>query len=255
MKKILQISKFTFIEVYRSKMMYGLLILALSLLVLAYVASEFAYGASEKVALDFAIGSMSISNIFIAILLGTTLLSKEIESKTLYMILSRPLSRNSFLIGKIIGLSSVLIFNTIFLTIVGIVVYVLLGGKFTSFIFLVSFFSLCESFLLMLFGVLFSLITSQALSVIFSILFLIVGHTISETLTNFFAKNNAVFSNVLKVARFIIPDLERLNLKDFLLYNQNLDSTFHLANLAYAVFYIMALLIMISIVFSRKNLD
>jgi len=107
MKNILTIAKFTFIEVYRSKIMLGVVFLALGMLIMTMVASAFAYGAPDKVALDFAIGMMSVANLLIAIFLGVTLISKEIESRTLYMVLSRPISRFAFLLGKIFGLSSV----------------------------------------------------------------------------------------------------------------------------------------------------
>ena len=111
MKNTVTIAKYTFIEVYRSKIMLGIVFLAIAMMMMTIVASVFAYGAPEKVALDFAIGMMSIANLLIAIFLGVTLVSKEIESRTLYMVLSRPISRFAFLVGKIGGLSSVLIIN------------------------------------------------------------------------------------------------------------------------------------------------
>ncbi len=114
MKNTITIAKYTFVEVYRSKIMLGIIFLAIGMLMITMVASVFAYGAPEKVALDFAIGMMSVANLLIAIFLGVTLISKEIESKTLYMILSRPINRFEFLTGKVIGLSTVLIVNTFF---------------------------------------------------------------------------------------------------------------------------------------------
>jgi ABC-type transport system involved in multi-copper enzyme maturation permease subunit len=255
MKNTLVIAKYTFIEVYRSKIMYGLLVLAIALFVVTYIASEFAYGAPDKIALDFSIGIMSISNLIISIFLGATLLSKEIESRTLYMILSRPLSRNNFLIGKVIGLSSVILINSFFLTLVGSVMFNFLGGVFSKLLLWVVLFSFFESLIIMLFGVLFSLITNITMAVMFTILVLICGHTITETMSNFFAKTNVVFSKILSISLLIIPDLERLNLKDFLIYNQSLPGTYLGGTLVYVLFYLAALTLLISFVFKRKNLD
>ena len=255
MKNTYVIAKFTFIEVYRSKIMIGLLILAMSLLLVTYIASEFAYGAPAKIALDFSVGIMSFSNLMVSIFLGATLISKEIESKTLYMILSRPLSRNSFLIGKVLGLSSVLVFNTLFLTLVGFLVFTFLGGSTDSLFITTALFSLLEAIIIMCFGVLFSLITNVVLSVIFTLMVLIAGHSFNESMSNFFAKTNPFFSSILKFTSFILPDLERFNLKDFLIYRQNLDPNFISFNFVYGVVYLLIMLILISFVFKNKNLD
>ena len=78
MKNIITVTKFTFLEVYRSRLMISLVFLALGLVLVTFVASEFAYGAPAKVALDVGLGIMSISNLIISIFIGSTLLNKEI---------------------------------------------------------------------------------------------------------------------------------------------------------------------------------
>lgn len=67
MKKTLIVAKYTFIEVYRSKVMMSIVFIATGLMLVAYVASEFAYGAPAKVALDCGFGLMSLSNIVMGI--------------------------------------------------------------------------------------------------------------------------------------------------------------------------------------------
>ncbi|MDO9181767.1 MAG: ABC transporter permease subunit, partial [Bacteriovorax sp.] len=128
MNKTSVVAKYTFIEVYRSKVMLSIVFIAIGLVFISYVASEFAYGAPAKVALDFGFGLTSISNLIMSIFIGSTLLSKEIENRTLYMILSRPISRTSFMLGKVIGLSSVLIINTLILSLLSVGIYCFLGG-------------------------------------------------------------------------------------------------------------------------------
>lgn len=255
MKNILTIAKFTFIEVYRSKIMLGVVFLALGMLIMTMVASAFAYGAPDKVALDFSIGMMSVANLLIAIFLGVTLISKEIESRTLYMVLSRPISRFAFLLGKIFGLSSVLIINTIFLTLVGLMSYRYLGGTGEELVYWVAFFSFIEAVIVMLFGVMFSLISNPSLASVFTILTLVSGHTITSTLTNFFAKTSNLTMIVLKYSLFFIPDFERINLKDFLIYKQQIANSYLYSSLAYVLLYIAVLMIVVSMIFSRKNLD
>lgn len=255
MKKTFIVAKYTFIEVYRSKVMISILFIALGLVVVSYIASEFAYGAPTKVALDFGFGLTSISNLIMAIFIGSTLLSKEIENRTLYMILSRPISRTSFMLGKAIGLSSVLVVNTLMLSLVSVGIYHYLGGQINALMFWAAWFSLIEAFVIMLFAILFSLITSNALAIIYTITAWIVGHSLSATSKILFAKTNVFFNYTLKTIACLIPDLEKLNLKDLLIYEQNISLSYLLQAQIYVSIYIVALLFLISFLFKNKNLD
>ena len=67
---------------------------------MTYVATEFTYGVPEKIALDFGMGMMSLSSVAIAIFFGSVILAKDIETRTIYMVISRPLSRYSFYAWK-----------------------------------------------------------------------------------------------------------------------------------------------------------
>ncbi len=255
MNKTLTVAKYTFIEVYRSKVMLSIVFIAIGLIIISYVASEFAYGAPAKVALDFGYGLTSISNIIMSIFIGSNLLSKEIESRTLYMILSRPISRTSFMLGKVIGLSSVLIINTIILSLVSVGIYKFLDGEINILMIWAAWFSFVEAFIVMLVAILFSLSTSNALAVIYTIIFWIAGHSISTTSKILFAKSNSFFSISLKNISCIVPDLEKINLKDFLIYEQSVTVDFLFRTQLYAIIYIAALLFMISYFFKNKNLD
>lgn len=255
MKNILIVAKYTFIEVYRSKVMMSILFLALGLILITYVASEFAYGAPTKVALDFGLGITSLSNLGMAIFIGSTLLTKEVEQKTLYMILSKPISRPSFLIGKIIGLSSVLLVNTIVLSALSVGIFIFIGGKFHELIYWASLFSFLESFVILLIAVLFSLITNTAMSVIYTIVVAVVGHSLNETSKILFAKINPFFNTLVKIGNVILPNLYKLNLKDFVLYQQTVSFDYLSKVLLYFLLYTTALLIFVVQVFKSKNLD
>lgn len=255
MKKTFIVAQYTFIEVYRSKVMVSILFIALGLVAVTYVASEFAYGAPAKVALDFGFGLTSISNIIMAIFIGSTLLSKEIENRTLYMVLSRPISRASFMLGKVIGLSCVLVVNTLTLSVISAGIYNFLGGEITSLMFWTGWFSFMEALIIMLFAILYSLITSNALAVIFTITTLIVGHALSATSKIIFTKANTFFNYTLKAVSALIPDLEKINLKDLLIYEQAISSSYVFKAQVYVTLYIAAQLLIISFLFKNKNLD
>lgn len=255
MKNTLIVARYTFTEVYRSKVMTSIVFLAVFLLVVTYVASEFAYGAPAKVALDFGLGVITLSNLGMAIFIGATLLSKEIEQKTLYMILSRAVSRNSFLIGKIIGLSSVLLINTFVLSLTSLSIYLYLKGTFQSLYLWAVYFTFIEAFIVLLFAVLFSLMTNTTMAVVYSIIVFIIGHALNETSKLFFAKTNVVMKEILNISFYFVPNFFKLNLKDFVLYKKELGLEYVLGMQAYALAYILGMLILITYIFKNKNLD
>ncbi len=255
MKKTLIVAKYTFIDVYRSKVMVSILFMGIGLLIATYIASEFAYGAPAKVALDFGLGLMTISNLVMAIFIGATLLRKEIEQRTLYMILSRSISRSSFLVGKILGLSIVLLINTLVLSLMGIAIFLFLGGSFQTLIIWAILFSFFEAFLTLLFAVFFSLITNTAMAIIYTVVVFIVGHSLNATAKNLFVKSNAVFQSIIDTANIFIPHYYKLNLKDFILYKQVLEFDYLVNTQMYVIAYALALLFLIAYVFKNKNLD
>ncbi|MEA9354663.1 ABC transporter permease subunit [Bacteriovorax sp. PP10] len=253
--KLLTIAKFTFLEVYRSKLMLGLVFLGFGLSLITYVASEFAYGASAKVALDVGLGIMSLSNLAIAIFIGSTLLSKEIEQRTLYMILSRPISRTSFLLGKILGLSSVLLLNTLILGILSIFLFMQQGGTGQALFPWVLLFSFFEALIILVFAVFFSLITNVTLSVICTFAICVTGHALNETSRLILVKLSPVLKLIIDTCFFFIPNLYKLNLKDFLLYQQTIDLNYLVMTQAYALLYLTAMFALIMLLFKNKNLD
>lgn len=255
MKDLLTVSKFTFFEVYRSKLMVSLFFLVLGLIIASYVSSSFGYGAPAKIALDVGLGIMSLSNLVIAILIGSTLLSKEIEQRTLYMIISRPISRGSFIIGKILGLSSILVLNSFILGIVSIGLFLYFGGVFQALFFWTLYFSFLEALTVLLFAVLFSLITNNTLAIIYTVVIFIAGHAINETAKLWFAKVSPLFSSILDVSLFLIPNFYRLNLKDFLIYQQNISTSYLQLTQLYILIYLAALITAIILIFKNKNLD
>lgn len=253
--KFITVSKFTFLEVYRSKLMIGLIFLAIGLLLVTLITSVFAYGAPAKVALDVGLGVMSLSNMAIAIFIGSTLLNKEIEQRTLYMILSRPISRASFLMGKILGLSTVLLFNSLILGFLSVFLHVKLGGQFQSLFVWAILFSFYEALIALVFAILFSLITNVTLSVMCTFVVCVAGHALNETSKIIFLKMAPVLKGILDVSFFVVPNLYKLNLKDFLLYQQSIEVSYLINTQLYALLYLLAIIAVIMLIFKNKNLD
>jgi ABC-type transport system involved in multi-copper enzyme maturation permease subunit len=254
-KKIGIISKTTFKEIIKSKILINTVFLGLFLLIVTFVAYSFTYGAPDRIALDFGLGMLSLSSVGISIFIGVGLLSKEIESRTVYMIISRPVSRHVFLIGKILGLSLVLILNILILSALTLSLYFLIGGAFSPLILWSILFIILEAILVLFIICFFSLVTTQTISVMLTIIVYVIGQGVKAAQETGFAKMNSMINQVLEFYHFLLPGFYKFNIKEFVIYKSTLPTSYLAGTFTYGVAYSLFLLLMCIFVFERKNLD
>src|SRR5713101_10022700 len=113
MSRTVPIARNAFREAVRDRVLYNLVIFALLLIVGAIFLGELSAGQEAKIIVDFGLSAILLFGVFIAIFVGVGLVSKEIERRTLYAILSKPIGRGEFLLGKYLGLCLTLLLNVI----------------------------------------------------------------------------------------------------------------------------------------------
>ncbi|HXH73326.1 MAG TPA: hypothetical protein VNJ08_00055 [Bacteriovoracaceae bacterium] len=249
------VAYYTFREILKSKILLNVFLIGLGLVGFVYVATEFTYGVPGKVALDFGLGMLSFSSLGIALFMGATLLPKEVDSRTVYMVISRPVPRFAFILGKILGLFAILILNIFLLSIMTLSITFILGGSLNELIFWAIGFNILECLLLLLITVFFSLFTNNILSSLIAFVMLISGHAVQESQSLSFVQHRPMLSILLKGYHLILPGFYKLNLKDFILYKQSLELDYLLGNMFYGFAYSIFVLLMIIYLFNKKNLD
>lgn len=105
MPRIWAIGINTFREAVRDRVLYAMLGLASALLLFTLALAELSLDQQERVVHDLGLASISIFSVVVAVFLGSSLLYKEMERKTLYVILPKPIRRHEFLIGKYLGIT------------------------------------------------------------------------------------------------------------------------------------------------------
>lgn len=95
----------TFREAVRDRVLYGVLAFATFILVFTLALAELSLNQQERIVEDIGLASISFFSVIVAVFLGSSLLYKEIERKTLYVILPKPVHRHELLIGKYLGIS------------------------------------------------------------------------------------------------------------------------------------------------------
>jgi len=255
MKKIIIVARYTFSEAVKSKILLNIIFLGIAFLLSSYIASELTFGTPEKTSLDIGLGLTSIAIKIIAIFYGVNIIQSEIENRSIYLVLSRPITKVQYLMGRLMGMSGILFVNVFILGLISLSLYYFLGGTIDSMMIWTIFFSFIEALLLLLIVVTCSLFSSKVLSILLGISAYISGY-ISSTLleSNQFAKTG-IFNFVLKFLNNTIPNFSRLNLKDFILYEQSISSYVLIGTLLHSSLFILIYLILGSILMKRKSLD
>jgi len=113
MNRISAVAFNTFREAVRDHVLYNLIFFALLLVGAALLFGQISIGIQRIVLVNLGLTAISVFGVVIAIFIGIGLVSKEMEKKTLYTILSRPVRRWEFIVGKFGGLAWTLVVNTL----------------------------------------------------------------------------------------------------------------------------------------------
>ncbi len=132
MIQILAVAKNTFLEAVRDRILYGFLFFAASLILFSLVIGQLSFNEEIRVSVDIGLAGISLFSVLMAIFLSISLLHKEIEKRTLYTILSRPISRASYLIGKFLGICFVMAFQILLMSLVWAFVLKIQGASFSA---------------------------------------------------------------------------------------------------------------------------
>lgn len=255
MPKTLIIGVNTFKEIYKSKIMLNLFFIGVGLMAITYMISSFSYGVPHKIALDIGLGAMSLSGVGIAIFMGHKLLASEIENRTIYLILARPISRTQFLLGRILGMAGILLLNCLVIGALILGLFLTMGGAFDSTILWSMLYIYCEVMLILQVVVFFSLITNTTLTIMFSIIIYFLGHAVDNIIEGGVKLYGNAVVTLAHIYSFVFPNFSKLNIKKYLLYDHQLDISYLGSHFLYAVCYILGMAIVCTLLLHKKNLD
>src|SRR5204863_3957284 len=100
-----------FREAVRDKMMYSLVAFAILLIGTSYIVGELTAGQDVKIIKDLGLSSIGVFGLFMAIFIGIGLVSKEVERRSVYAVLAKPIRRGDLVLGRYLGLVLTLVVN------------------------------------------------------------------------------------------------------------------------------------------------
>jgi ABC-type transport system involved in multi-copper enzyme maturation permease subunit len=254
--RIVHIAANTFREAVRDRVLYNLIAFALLMSGAAILVGQISIGIERLVVVNLGLTAVSLFGVVIAIFIGIGLVSKEIEKRTLYTVLSRPVSRWEFIVGKFFGLAGTLVVNTFFMAIgvFAALLYVSHGFQRADGWILVAVYFIVLQFLIMTAtALLFSSFSSPLLAALFAFSLFVIG-SFSEDLRGFAAMAQGVARWAATGAAYLVPNFSSLNVISSVAHQQPVTSQLILVNSLYASVYTGMALSGAVLIFERRNL-
>ncbi len=250
------IARNVFLEVIRDRILYLIALFALLMVVASLLLPPISAGAEDKILLDLGLAAMHLLSVIIAVFVGTGLVNKEIEKRTVLVLLAKPVSRAEFIVGKHLGLSAVLMVLLAALGLIFMAVLALTGVAFPvgSIALAIGFMAL-EAMLLTAVAILFGVFTSSLLATLLTFAVYLMGHLTQDLVAFGELSKSPGLQRLTNSLYLILPDLERLNLRNAAIYGPELmpDPLSLAGHGIYALIYIVLLLTLATLVFSRRQ--
>lgn len=216
MRKIVSIAYYTFIESVRNKVFYVLVffgaVIVLASLLLAALGGE----QPQRILLDVGLNAIEFFALLTIGFSAVTLVLEEMESKTIYLVLTRPVSRVTYLVGRYLGLLAAVYCGMLLMAVMHVALLKLNGWDFAMRYPLAILLSAGKIAVIGSLSLFFSLFSTSAVSSIsFTVFFWVLGH-FSEEISFLSSKLQSIIPKlVLKAVYYLVPNLQYFNLRDF----------------------------------------
>ena len=260
MKKTMAVAKNTFKEAIRDRVLYGFLFFAICLILFSLVLGQLSFNEEVRAVVDIGMACISLFATLMAIFLGITLLHKEIEKRTLYTILARPVSRTSYMIGKFLGLAATLYVQILLMTVVWIIVLKIQDARLPAGILPAIILICCETTIIISVALFFTSFSSPLLSGLFSLGIFAAGRG-ANLVAELAEKESAAFlSPLLKGASTVLPNLylfypsgKMIDGTWATVHAQFISSGYLISTVAYGVCYLTVFLLLAIVLINRRE--
>lgn len=254
--RIAHIAANTFREAVRDRVLYNLIAFAVLMSGAAILVGQISIGIERLVVVNLGLTAVSLFGIVIAIFIGIGLVSKEIDKRTLYTVLSRPVRRWEFIVGKFLGLAGTLVVNTFFMAIGVFVALLWVSRKFQAtdgWLLVALYFIILQFLIITALALLFSSFSSPLLSAVFAFSLFIVG-SFSEDLRGFAAISEGALRWLATAIAYLVPNFSALNIITSVAHEQPVSLPLVAYNTAYALLYVCVALSGAVLIFERREL-
>jgi ABC-type transport system involved in multi-copper enzyme maturation permease subunit len=256
MSTVVLVAKNTFRESVRDRVLYNLIVFALLMIGSSLLIGELAIGQLAKVIADIGLSAMRFFGMLIAIFIGIQLVYKEIERRTVYSLLSKPLHRSELVIGKFLGLGTTLAVNSAVMLVGVVLSIVAVQGGYADQIeaaIPASYMIFLELLVTTALALMFSTISSPVISALMTFLVYLAGNFSANLKQLAETTDVTVLKPVLHALYYVLPNLSNFAAISTAAYGTPIPAARLAAATAYAAVYCGLLLAVAVAVFERRD--
>ncbi len=247
----------TFREAVRDRVLYNLILFALLMIAAAVLVGQISIGIEHVVIINLGLAAISVFGLVMAIFIGVGLVYKEIDRRTLYGLLSKPVRRWEFLLGKYLGLVFTLLVNTslMALGLAAALAYVSRTFLRADLYALVAvYFILLELAVVTALALLFSCFSTPMLSTVCTLGIYIAGVFSPDMRSLGAMAGSRTLEAVTAALYYLLPNFHNFNVTAAVAHGKAIPASLVAQNTLYAALYIILLLLPASAIFSRRDL-
>jgi ABC-type transport system involved in multi-copper enzyme maturation permease subunit len=245
----------TFRESLRDRLLTTLLFFGGIFVAVSVVLAPLTLGQQERIVRDLGLSAIGIFTTLMIVMVGTGLVWREIERKTIYTILAQPVGRAQFILGKFLGLYGTLLVSIAALAALYLVVVALFGGGLGLYLFTAIAMVALEAAIVTAVAILFSSVASPLLSAVFTFLVWVAGH-MAHDLKELAAKMGKPFVDVtMELLYVLLPSLHHFHVRNNVLSGTPVTPEQLGWCAAYTGMYCTAVLVIAIAAFSRRDFE
>ncbi|MCM2281630.1 MAG: ABC transporter permease [Bdellovibrionaceae bacterium] len=252
-KPVWIIAKNTYREIIRDRILYGIIVFALLLIGMSIALGELSFAEQARISANFGFAGIQLSACILAVFVGSSLVSKEIEKQTILTLLARPITRTQFLSGKFLGLTFVILTVMAGLAVVLAALVASLELAIDGTFAVALYGIVLEALILLGLALLFGSFARPMMTVTFTAALFLIGHWVGSL--RFFMKTteSETFRMIGRVIVNVVPDLERFNWRAAPVYQIAVPGQEVFATSVYALGWIFCLVAATSLIFRKRD--
>jgi ABC-type transport system involved in multi-copper enzyme maturation permease subunit len=251
--RILTIALMAFTETVRDKILYSILIFALAMIGSSTILVTLSVGGEGRIVKDLGLACITLFGLFIAVFIGINLVSREIDRRTIFALLSKPVRRAEFLVGKFLGLGLTLAINLGVMAAGLLALAWLLEDRWTPGILLAVGFTFLELLILTATAILFSTFSTPTLSAIYTLLVFVIGRLSADLMAFATQFGGPSLRAAVVTVYYLLPNLAQFNLSGPVVNARPMDPGGLVLTAVYGVAYSAAVLALAIAVFQRRD--
>jgi ABC-type transport system involved in multi-copper enzyme maturation permease subunit len=256
LRRIRAIAVNAFRESVRDRVLYNLILFVLMLVGASVFISELSIDQEAKFIADLGLSAMVVFGALIAIFIGVGLVFKEIDKRTIYNLLSKPVKRHEFIIGKYLGLCLTLLVNSMVMVVGTELALLYVNKGFTPLsvaILPAAYLIFLELMLIVAMALMFSSFSTPMLSALLSFAFYVIGHFSNDLKLAAEITESSLTRAVLTTLYYLLPNLSNFGFITQASHGGIAPMKLILSATVYAVIYIGILISAAVLIFQKRN--